>query len=378
MNIKRLSLMPMLVAATLAVSAAPAASGWDNDDDIYYNPSTQPKKPAASPSTYVPNTVVDYPGADTYSATAGSGLNVDVDEYNRRGQFLVQTDTAAADTVGSGADTFAYTRRLERYYNPDIVNASGDSDLINYYYATEPASDINVYVVNAWPGYSSWYSPWYTWYSPSWCWNSWGWYDPWYSWSWGWGPSWSWGPAWGWGPSWGWNPGPGWGPGPAWRPGPGHWASSAGASRPHAPAGSGSSSTVGRRPGAISAGATGVANRPGNMGRGRYTGTTSPAGRPGTGSYSAPSVGGNNSGSNSNYGSGSFNRGRNGATNSNRQGVQNNNTRRQTPSYNNNYNSGSSSRGRSGYSTGGGSRSTHSSGGGSHSGGGGGGSRGRR
>lgn len=368
MNIKRLSLMSMLVAATLAVSASPAASGWDDDDDIYYNPASEPKQPKkpAVQSNYVPNTVVNYPGADTYAAPAGSGLKVDVDEYNRRGQFLVSTDTASTDTVGQDADTFAYTRRLERYYNPDIVNGSGDSDLINYYYATEPASDINVYVVNTWPtwpAYSSWYSPWYVspWYWPS---YSWSYYDPWYSWSWGWGPS--------WGPSWGWHPGPGWGPGPSWRPGPNHWASSAGSSRPHAPAGS--SSTVGRRPGAISAGATGITGRPGYSDRRRHVGTTSPTNRPGTGSYTAPSVGGN---SGSNYGSGSFNRGRNNGSN-NGTGVQNNNTRRQTPSYNNNnYNSGSSNRGRSTYGTGGGSRSTHGTGGGSHSGGGGGG-RGRR
>ncbi len=404
MNIKRLSILSLMAAAAAVITAG--AAQWDDDDDIYYNPSSQPSRPANtsgsnnrnasnsnSGSYYVPNTVVNYPGAETYTVPAGSGLNVDVDAYNRHGSFLVNDSTAVDTTAGAG-DTFAYTRRLERYHNGDIVNASGDTQLIDYYYASEPQQDVNIYVVNVDPFFSPWYSTSYYWNNP-WGWNRY-WYDPYFSFSWGWGPSWNWGWSWGpswnwgwsWGPSWGWGPGWDWSPGWDWewaprppRPpyGGGHgWAVNApGSSRPHAPAGS--SSTVGRRPGAISVGA----NRPGNMGRpsGGYTpsrrpGNSGQAARPG---YSAPS----NSGSNSGYQSaGSLNRGRGNQNNGYTPSYNNGNSgSRRSSGYNNNnnnsgsrrssgsYNSGSSSRGRSssswGGSSGGGSRSTHSSGGGS-------------
>ncbi|MCM1032207.1 MAG: hypothetical protein NC405_00460 [Odoribacter sp.] len=358
MKIRRLTLLSLLAAAATPIWAAPAISGWDDDDDIYYNPSSKKDIPVQQPSTrqntYVPNTVVNYPAADTYTPAAGSGLNVDIDQYNRHGQFLV-ADSTANDTTDTGNDTFAYTRRLERFYNSDIVNGSGDQDLIDYYYAEPATSDVNIYVVNA--------SPWSSWYTPSWYWNSWyypynyygyGWYDPWYSWSWGWRPSWGWGPSWG----------------PAVPPHPGinHGWASVGSSRPHAPAtGSGSASTTVRRPGSFSAGASSVSNRPGNLGRGRTNGTISPSGRPASPSYTPATTG------NGNSNNGTFNRGRNNNTRATTT-QPGQNTRRQDTSPS--YNSGNSSRGRStgGFGSGGGSRSTHGTGGGGSTGGG----RGRR
>ncbi len=200
MKFRRLSLIAMLLAATAATSAMPSSSSWDEeDDDIYYNASkdkssaTQKQTKQAAGNSgyyYTPNTIVNYPDPAGY-VPQGSGLDMDVDAYNRRGQFLV-ADSVPADSLDALLDSYAYTRRIEKFSNPDIVNGSGNQALIDSYYS-QPATDINVYVVNAspwatWP-YSSWYSPWYNWYGPSWSW-SWnmGWYDPWYSWSWGWGP----------------------------------------------------------------------------------------------------------------------------------------------------------------------------------------------
>lgn len=299
---------------------------------------------------YTPNTIVNYPDPAGY-VPQGSGLDMDVDAYNRRGQFLV-ADSVPADSLDALLDSYAYTRRIEKFSNPDIVNGSGNQALIDSYYS-QPATDINVYVVNAspwatWP-YSSWYSPWYNWYGPSWSW-SWnmGWYDPWYSWSWGWGPGYWPGYAPGWGPAWGPSWGPGWHP----APGPGHWAgNSTGGSRPHNPAGG--SSTIGRRPGAISAGAS-VA-RPGNMGNNRYNGTVSPA-YPNSRPASTGTSGSNGL---------NLNRGRN------------NSTSTSTPSRNSSWGNSTPSRNTGTYRSTGGS-TTRSTGGGMRTGGGGGGTRGRR
>lgn len=366
------------LAATALISRA-APAGYDDDyDDIYYNEAKDKKAKAekkaaeARATNYVPNVVQDYPDPAIYKAQ-GPGLDVDIDTYNRRGQFLV-SDSVPTDSLDANNDTYAYTRRLEKFYNGDIVNGSNDQALIDSYYAQPACTDINVYVVNPSPWSYGYFSPWYynAWYGPSW---TWGWYDPWYSWSWGWGPgywgpSWGWGGPWGpaWGPSWGGSWGPSWGGGHGW--GNGHdWAiNNPGGSRPHRPAGSGSSSTVGRRPGAFSAGASSVSGRPGNMGGTRGNGTYSPAynsgKRPGTGigtPASRPSSG---------QGTVNTNRGRYG--NSNNTNTNTNNTRR---SYD--WNSGSSSGSYRSTGVGGGGRSTHGVGGGGSRSTGGGGTRGR-
>ena len=398
MKLQRLSLMLMLVSVALAASAGSASGSWDDDDDIYYNPSKDTSRQSTPATTYqqaaqraasnyVPNTVVNYPSADTYQSTVGSGLNMDVDAYNRRGQFLVQDSIAAVpQSTADTDDSFACTRRIERFYNSDIVNASGDSQLIDYYYA-DPATttSVNVYVVDPWAyTYSPWtYSyynnPWY--WSSSFYWNTWGWtwgvYDPWYSWSWGWGPGYC---DWGWG----WphhHHYPDYHPG-GWGHDYGHWSSSPGASRPHASTnGNGGAVTSNRRPGAISAGASSF-NRPGNMGQstGNRRGNTTNGTRPATNFNNNFNGSGNfNSGSGNSV---NMNRGRgNSGSNNNRSSNYNNtnNRRSNSNSYNYNNSNSNSSRGRSssGSSFGGGGRSTHSGGGGSHSGGGGGG-RGRR
>ncbi|MCM1356818.1 MAG: hypothetical protein NC212_10490 [Staphylococcus sp.] len=225
MKFKRFTIL--LASALAAVGLASAQSYFD--DDIYYNPAkaskqtTKTNTQAANRKTAV--VVYDYPAADNY--TVNGTRTISVDDYNRRGIFA--SDSLASDTVPTD---FTYTRRIEQFYNPEIISATGDQELANIYYM-EP-DQVNIYV-NTPSGYwgydyfypySSWNYPY--WANNYWRWNSswyWGsWYDPY--WSWGWGPSWAWGPGWGWGPawgpSWGWGPGwgGGWGPSWGWNVGP--------------------------------------------------------------------------------------------------------------------------------------------------------------
>lgn len=143
MKFRRLSLIAMLLAATAATSAMPSSSSWDEeDDDIYYNASkdkssaTQKQTKQAAGNSgyyYTPNTIVNYPDPAGY-VPQGSGLDMDVDAYNRRGQFLV-ADSVPADSLDALLDSYAYTRRIEKFSNPDIVNGSGNQALIDSYYS---------------------------------------------------------------------------------------------------------------------------------------------------------------------------------------------------------------------------------------------------
>lgn len=273
------------------------ASYAQYDDDIYYNPAkskktqtTTVKKSSARStsagsaannayngygvsgnsnggSTYNYNLGgADYAPADSYQV-AGTSTR-DVDEYNRRGAYS-QNDSAAG--ISEQPEDYKYTRRIEKYYNEDIIADVNDPAIVESYYSSAP--DVTINVIS--PGYG-WYSPWWYWNDP-WYWNSWG---PSWSWNWGWGPSWSWGwgPSWawnwGWGPSWSW--GPAWGPvwGPAWG----------GTYRPH------HYTANGRRPGTgIRNGYTGT--RPGSSSRPSYSNGSVGNYRPGSSAtQSRPSV----------------------------------------------------------------------------------------
>ena len=178
--------MAFLAMPVMAVSQ-------DFEDDIYYNPSKEkktakPDKKTTPSIKYVPTP--DYPAADTY--TYNSASTRDVDEYNRR-YTTVAVDTAARDSAYT-ADSFAYTRRIERFHNPDVVTSSGDDQLIDYYYSQpDAASSVNIYVNTdpylGWGTYPYYgYRPYYSYYGYHSWWN-WGWaYDPWY-----WGTSLAWG-----------------------------------------------------------------------------------------------------------------------------------------------------------------------------------------
>lgn len=393
LNISR-RLFPVVIMAAVSL---PAAAQNYYDDDIYYDASkkktekTEAKNKQTSGRTSQSGTnryaapaqgFGNFNAADTYELPASS-LDVDVDAYNRRGQFLV-SDSVGVTEQGDG--DFLYTQRIERFHNPDVVSGSSDEELKDVYaYAMQQPQNINVYVIDNDPW--SWYGPSWSWrYGNPWYWNTWG---P--SWSWSWGiydPYWSWGPAWGpsWGWSWGWGPswGPAWGHGwgPAWGPswgGPAHaWhpVTPSGSSRPHRPVGAGAVST--HRPSNYAPAGT-ATNRPGNMGRGRYgtAGQSLPSSnRPG-GYRPSATQGGNNGAAtarpgNMGRGRSNMNSTNSSSTNRNSYNTNSNNSYRQ-PS-----NSGSSYRpSGSGFSRG--SSGTHSSGGGSSRGSGGGGaSRGRR
>lgn len=384
------SLSITLLLACSASATALAQSYYD--DDIYYDSSKEAKKApeavkkqqnatgngaqyqgassqykyltATDGSVYVvdeqgnayPVMAQNIPGSDLY--TVYTDNTRDVDEYNRRYQ---QADTISADSLYR--DTFANTRKIERFSNPTIVSQSNDQELIDYYAATQPAQ-INVFVET--PSYYGWsyLSPYYRPYGywNSWAWDPWygpGWYDPYYAWSWGWGQSWGWGPSW----SWSWTWGPGWYPGHG-RP---HPPVSPGAHRPAYPGSNMAHSTGGYRgnssgrPGG-SAGTGGyrgsAGSRPSTVGNVNSLGTTRPATNYNNGSRPSGSRY-NNGTRNSNVNSGSNRSGGRGNAVNNT----NNNSRPSTPSYRS---SGSTGGSRGGFS--GGSRG----GGGSRSGGGGG------
>lgn len=384
---------PLSIALTLTATVCSSAVAQSYyDDDIYYDASKD-VKPKTSSNTgkqtrqqhssqyaahqyqYVTTTdgtvyVVDelgnaypvqaqnIPGSDLYSVYTDNTR--DVDEYNRRYQVV---DTVNVDSLSR--DPFANTRLIEKFSNPDVVSASDDQALINYYASTQPAQ-INIYMDT--PAYYGWnyLSPYYRPYGywNSWAWDPWyygtGWYDPYWSWSWSWG--WS-GPGWAWGyPGWGPYPGHhhGWGyPGWAW----GRPQSSPGAFRPHRPGGAAgnniantggyrgnyrggnSSYTPGTRPSTSNGGYRGNnGRRPGSTGTVNNLGTTRPApnyngGSSGGYRYNAPTNNGGRTGGRSN----SYNN--------------NNSSRQSAPSYRSSGSSGGSRGSFSGGSRGGGSRS---------------------
>lgn len=285
----KLTKMTLLLAAIVATCVWQPVSAQDFDD-IYYNPdkvakakkNTKSKTPVLTTGAKV--TTGDYAAADTY-APSTQGLNVDVDTYNRRGMFAPIDSVTPAQSIQS--EDFAYTRRIEKYHNSDIVSGSQDDELQAAYYATQTQqpTEINVYVIETAPSWTSWWgSPYwsYSYYDP---WN-WGYYRPYYNWRWDWTWGWGYNPyydwGWGWGPAgyypglgynWGW----GWSYPTYWRPNPP--STGPGSSRPHRP--SYASNNDNRRPGSNISGNLSSSNRPGNMGRGRYNATTTTS-RPGS------------------------------------------------------------------------------------------------
>ncbi|MDE7443974.1 MAG: hypothetical protein K2M65_07410, partial [Muribaculaceae bacterium] len=239
------------------------------------------------------------PGSDSY--TVYTNNTRDVDEYNRRGSYSAVETTSSVDSLAM--NDFKYTRKIEKFYNPEVVVGSGDEELMYYYANSEAQStptQINIYVDSPdyWNPYfysSAWawawnrpayMNPWY--YNNPWLWDAWTW-GPSFGWNWGFGPSWTWGPSFGW--NWGWCPG--------WAHGPG-WGPSFGWHNPVRPAGPGASRPV-RNPNI-----GGRTSLPGNPVRtGRFSGGNAHAnpnhvisGRPGRTSSSAVSTTGRPSNSN--------------------------------------------------------------------------------
>ncbi|MCM1519498.1 MAG: hypothetical protein NC098_01780 [Lachnoclostridium sp.] len=202
-----------ILSSALALSALCVVSAQSLYDDIYYDSSKAKKTTASAPAFSYSTDLPAYYPADTY--TVSSSRDISVDDYNRRGVFA--SEPLTADTTETD---FTYTRRIESFYNPEIVSGSGDSDLTSLYYSEPTTVNIYVNTPSAYWGYDYFYPStalafgWGPFWSASWRWNSpwyWNsWYDPYWSWSWGWGPSWGW--------TWGWNR-PGWnGPVAHWNP----------------------------------------------------------------------------------------------------------------------------------------------------------------
>lgn len=351
-----------LTLVSLTTMASPVIAQSYFDDDIYYDASKATKTKTATKKvtqTYTtPSAVIvaEYPSADTY--TVKGTRTISVDDYNRRGIFA--SDSLSNDTT---ATDFAYTRRIEQFYNPEIVSGSGDKELATIYYMEPERVNVYINTPSAYWGYDyfypsfSWYSPYWNmswrWNSP-WYWNSW--YDPYWawgpSWGWGWGPAY--GPAWGWGASWG--PSWGWG-GPVYN-------------RPYNPR------HQNMRPGHV------ATNRPSNGagingGRPGLNGSNGSTYRPGTTTGNGSYRPGLTNGTTNRNGTVTTNR--NGAVNSNRGNSSTTNRNSNSTVTNNRNNSYNTNGGRSSYNSGsfnsGGSRSSGSwggsSGGGSRSSGGG-------
>lgn len=307
----------LLTAALTLGAVAITASAQAFDDDIYFDASKATKKTVRAKKTRQVTRQADFAAADTYAGELTSSTR-DIDEYNRRGIFAmpdsISVDSLAKLSADNG-DAFANTRKIERFYNPDVVAESKDPEIAQYYYSDRPA-EINIYVNNPYWGWGAgWYDPWYYGYYNPWSWGpawgpswSWGWGHAWGP-AWGWGPSWSWGWGPAWGPSWGWGGGPGWGP-VATRPEPPHGGNGAGSYR-RANAASGarysggnhSSISSGRRPaGAPSSGSNwninnvGTGTRPGSIANPGYRqgAAGSRGGSVGTGTGRRPSNATNN------------------------------------------------------------------------------------
>lgn len=286
-------LIPLLLAGLWMLPAPAAlAQDFDDDDDLYYSPSraAEQQRRQAEAAAAAAN-AAGLGSAEQYTVITDHPLQMDVDTYNRRG-------VAAADSSAlPGADNFSYTRRIQRFHNPDIVREAGDS-VAEYYYASPSEKEINLYVINNIDpvgGYSPFYSP-YGW---TYAWNCpWSWYTP--GWQISFRPTWGWGWGWGWGgwydPFWdyGWGWGPGWNRPLPWYPPSfgGNWGyNRPGASRPHPrPDGSGRYPGGYDRPSAGSGNSwrPGGGTRPGNFGRPGTgnTNTVSPGyNRPGNSGY---------------------------------------------------------------------------------------------
>ena len=235
MNFKSVKIMNYRVFALLGVLAlgAGAILQAQDYDDIYYDASKSTTKVKTKVETPAKTVSVYGEVPEKYKVAVRDNYRVerDDDEYNRRGAYepVYELDING-DTIWLNSDSLAYdeafanTRRIERFYNPDIVILSDDEDLVELYYDESPT--INLYVGSDWgyssygwgydyfypwyshrayyPWYSGWYSPWhYSWYSPwyyssyywgyprLWGWNYWG-YRPWYYdyYGYGWGHGW--------------------------------------------------------------------------------------------------------------------------------------------------------------------------------------------
>lgn len=204
--------MKYRILATMGMLALTAGALQAQDyDDIYYDASKSPKTTKVSKPVKTVAVYGEVP--ENYKVAAQSNYRVerDEDEYNRRGpsyetdfEVDINGDTIYFDNDTIFEEAFANTRRIERFYNPDIVILSDDDDLVELYYDESPTINLVIGSEYSSPyfgwGYSS-YFPWYTgWYEPWYTWRPWhyGWYSSWYGWYSPWRYSWYGPRLWGW------------------------------------------------------------------------------------------------------------------------------------------------------------------------------------
>ncbi|MDY6411935.1 MAG: hypothetical protein SPL28_02930, partial [Bacteroidales bacterium] len=87
------------------------------EDDIYYDDSSEVNKTTKVVVKQAPASSGYYGTLQTQVTPISGVVNGrDVDEYNRRVDVYTENDTTYIDD-----DTFANTRRIERFHNPTIV-----------------------------------------------------------------------------------------------------------------------------------------------------------------------------------------------------------------------------------------------------------------
>ena len=148
---------PTILLLLASIALGMPAMAYDYTDDIYYNPKASSTSSKAKASNYV------------------DIANMNVDEYNRRGQYY----SSPVDTIGvymENEPDFVYTTQIQKYYNPTIVTDNADllADVLNNSYGNvEIIYNYNgaasfvpwTYASWNWPYYYNyWASPWY----PSW------------------------------------------------------------------------------------------------------------------------------------------------------------------------------------------------------------------
>ena len=110
------------------------------EDDIYYDGSSEVNKTTKVVVKQAPASSGYYGTLQTQVTPISGVVNGrDVDEYNRRVDVYTENDTTYIDD-----DTFANTRRIERFHNPTIVIRSNDPDLIEYYFDSAPTVNLIV------------------------------------------------------------------------------------------------------------------------------------------------------------------------------------------------------------------------------------------
>ncbi len=173
----------LALVGMLALTAGAVIQAQDYDD-IYYDASKSAStKAKVEKQTKTVAVYTEIPEKYKVAASDNYRVERDVDEYNRRGAYEMTDEPAFEidlngdtiyfnnDSIFSGDEAFANTRRIERFYNPDVVILSDDDDLVELYYDESPTINL---IVGSDAGFSAYYgydafNPWYT-----------GWYDPWY------------------------------------------------------------------------------------------------------------------------------------------------------------------------------------------------------